>query len=410
MRSNSRRILAALVAVLAVGAVSAAPALASGKPFVETKPPTSVTEEGATLNGVVNPNGAETKYYFEYGETTSYGKKTAEASAGSGTSNLEVSKAITGLSLLKTYHFRVVATNSNGTTDGSDESFGRPSAATKLAVRTSGTGATLCGAVTPNGLETKYWFEYGTEKGKLTTKTAEASAGSGKTSVEEEKVISGLTEGTKYYYRIAAKNGKGRVSGSEKVFTAAVEPEFSISPLEFKGTFRQATIEFEATTASYESGTISGKITGRNEVGDVILTFVGGNPADCDNVEVEKRPYELVTNELVGSIGYINKASKTVGLLLESPTGVVAKCNSTDLGSDEYFGSVIGGLTPVNNETKSYKMTIEMETGKQKIEKFEGEEVLHHLEGMISGGNRKGLWLETKELKLEFPIEEELRA
>jgi len=84
-----------------------------------------VSETGATLNGIVNPNGAETKYYFEYGQTTAYGSKTAEASAGSGTSELKESKTITGLTSGTEYHYRMVATNNIGaTTYGEDQTFG----------------------------------------------------------------------------------------------------------------------------------------------------------------------------------------------------------------------------------------------------------------------------------------------
>ncbi len=96
MRSKYRRVLVALTAILALGALTASSALASGKPSVETKLATGVNLLEATLNGTVNPNGAETKYYFEYGETASYGKTTASVSAGSGTSNLEESSKISG--------------------------------------------------------------------------------------------------------------------------------------------------------------------------------------------------------------------------------------------------------------------------------------------------------------------------
>jgi hypothetical protein len=119
----SSQTLAALAAVVALTALTAAPALASSAPTVESKPATFVGETAAALNGVVNPNGAATKYYFEYGATISYGKKTAEVSAGSGTTNLAVSKEAAGLSPGTTYHFRVVATNSNGTSAGFDEMF-----------------------------------------------------------------------------------------------------------------------------------------------------------------------------------------------------------------------------------------------------------------------------------------------
>lgn len=92
-------------------------------PAVTTEAATSVTKTGATLNGTLNPEGAETKYYFEYGTSETYATKTAEASAGSGTGNVKVSKALTGLTAGTRYYFRIVATNSTGTGDGAGESF-----------------------------------------------------------------------------------------------------------------------------------------------------------------------------------------------------------------------------------------------------------------------------------------------
>jgi hypothetical protein len=94
-----------------------------GPPSVETNPATYVSKTEATLHGAVNPRGTETKYYFEYGKTISYGMKTAEASAGSGASYVYEGKSIAGLEKGTTYHFRIVATNAKGTSYGSDQSF-----------------------------------------------------------------------------------------------------------------------------------------------------------------------------------------------------------------------------------------------------------------------------------------------
>lgn len=91
------------------------------KPYAETKETTSISETGATVHGLVNPEGSETKYYFEYGPTKAYGSKTAEVNIGSGTSNLEESKAITGLTGDTTYYYRTVATSTGGTADGSSK-------------------------------------------------------------------------------------------------------------------------------------------------------------------------------------------------------------------------------------------------------------------------------------------------
>jgi hypothetical protein len=183
---------------------------------------TKIKGTEATLTGLVNPNGLATKYYFEYGATTAYGKKTEEVSAGSGTSNLEESKVITGLTESTTYHFRIVATNSNGTTDGLDEVFTTlaaklPKVETKAASGVTKIEATLNGAVNPEGLEAKYYFEYGTTE-SYGTKTAEASAGSGTSYVEESKAVVGLFEGTKYYFRIVATNSNGTTYGASQTF------------------------------------------------------------------------------------------------------------------------------------------------------------------------------------------------
>ena len=123
MRFKSRSPLVALFAIAAFAMVSTAPAWASGKPLVETKRPTAITSIGATLNSTVNPEGEETKYWFEYGTTESYGTSTAKVSIGSGTKTLEESKALTALPKDTKYHYRVVASNASGTTDGADQTF-----------------------------------------------------------------------------------------------------------------------------------------------------------------------------------------------------------------------------------------------------------------------------------------------
>jgi streptogramin lyase len=102
------------------------PNTAQPTPLATTEAASTVKSTEATLNGTVNPESLETKYYFEYGLTKSYGTKTAEASAGSGTSNVKESKTITGLEAGKAYYFRIVATNATGTTDGEGLTFGAP--------------------------------------------------------------------------------------------------------------------------------------------------------------------------------------------------------------------------------------------------------------------------------------------
>jgi hypothetical protein len=92
---------------------------------VVTEPASSVTQTSATLNATVNPNGQTVSdCHFEYGETTAYGKEVScSPSPGSGTTPEPVSESVTGLSANTTYHFRIVATNAGGTSEGSDQTF-----------------------------------------------------------------------------------------------------------------------------------------------------------------------------------------------------------------------------------------------------------------------------------------------
>ncbi|MBF0205097.1 MAG: C10 family peptidase, partial [Desulfamplus sp.] len=96
-------------------------------PTAETGNASSITTNSAILNGTINPNGVATTFYFEYGKSTSYGSKTTLQNAGSGTSSLpvtaELTAALSNLSADTIYHFRLVTTNSAGTTNGSDQTF-----------------------------------------------------------------------------------------------------------------------------------------------------------------------------------------------------------------------------------------------------------------------------------------------
>jgi RHS repeat-associated protein len=205
------------------------------KPSATTEAATSVGETTATLKGLVNPNGAEAKYQFEYGTTTSYGTKvpaTAE-SVGSGTTNVAVSKAISGLTGNTTYHYRVSATNASGTTVGEDKTFTTPkppTVITESAYPPSETEAAVTGKINPNGLSTTYQYEYGTTTsyGSLTPVKPE-SAGSGTSLVAANVLITGLKAATTYHYRLTATSSGGTASGADKTFKTALAPETTIT-------------------------------------------------------------------------------------------------------------------------------------------------------------------------------------
>lgn len=92
-------------------------------PVVVTKDATDVEATSVTLNGSVNPNGAETTVFFQWGPTTAYGKVTPITSVGDGITTLDFSAALTGLIAGTTYHYRIVAVSAQGTAIGTDKTF-----------------------------------------------------------------------------------------------------------------------------------------------------------------------------------------------------------------------------------------------------------------------------------------------
>jgi IPT/TIG domain len=95
-------------------------------PSVTTEAAAEVQETSAVLRGSVDPNNGETHYYFEYGTTTAYGNKVPlepGEDIGSGSTFVAVSKAVSGLKQGTEYHYRVVASNDQGTSFGSDQTF-----------------------------------------------------------------------------------------------------------------------------------------------------------------------------------------------------------------------------------------------------------------------------------------------
>lgn len=118
------RLSIALAVTLGAVALCASSALgASSAPTVSTAGSSNVTDSSAILYGDVNADGLTTDYYFQYGTTSGYGTQTSPLPAGNGTISLKFSAAISGLQPDTTYHYRIVAADSAGTTVGKDHTF-----------------------------------------------------------------------------------------------------------------------------------------------------------------------------------------------------------------------------------------------------------------------------------------------
>jgi uncharacterized delta-60 repeat protein len=92
-------------------------------PAASTGGASSISPRSAKLNATLNPNGAATSYFFQFGTTSSYGHNTAGGTLPAGNANVSVAQSIGGLSPGVTYHFRVVAANAGGVSYGADRTF-----------------------------------------------------------------------------------------------------------------------------------------------------------------------------------------------------------------------------------------------------------------------------------------------
>jgi hypothetical protein len=91
-------------------------------PQVETLEASSVSQVSAVMNGSALPNGEPlTDCHFEYGTSPSYGTSVPCISPPGAEGN--VLARLTNLGEGATYHYRVVATNAIGTTNGADQAF-----------------------------------------------------------------------------------------------------------------------------------------------------------------------------------------------------------------------------------------------------------------------------------------------
>lgn len=199
-------------------------------PTVTTNAATAVSTSGATLNGTVNPQNRTTTVSFDYGLTTGYGTTvTLPTTLASGSGSTAVSTAISGLTCNTTYHFRASGDNSSGTTNGGDLSFTTsacvpavPNAVTVAASSVGSTGATLNGTVVANGATTAVSFDYGLTVSYGTNVAATpASLTASYATNNVSTVLTGLTCGKTYHFRVNGVNSFGTDNGNDLTFTTS---------------------------------------------------------------------------------------------------------------------------------------------------------------------------------------------
>ncbi|MCX6865715.1 MAG: choice-of-anchor D domain-containing protein, partial [Verrucomicrobia bacterium] len=250
-------------------------------PVVATGSPVAVSPTGATLVGVVNPQGLPTQVYFVYGPTTLYSSSTPLQGLTAGSGFQDVLAPITGLLANATYHCKLIAVSAAGTTQGEDVSFvatdssdtgtghptAKPGVTTGAYADVTTSSAKLLGSVIPNGGTTMVRFEYGTTTayGQV---TGLQSVGNDKVVAEVSQLAQGLQSGTDYHYRLSATNSLGTTVGEDAVFHTLFLPPTVVTG--------------NANALSTTTVRISGSVRARNATAAVTIEY-GTNPANLTN-------------------------------------------------------------------------------------------------------------------------------
>jgi hypothetical protein len=198
-------------------------------PNVETLDP-EVEPTTAVLHGTVNADGGgeTTDCYFEWGPDTSYGSIAPCEPPGpfSGTADNPVSAEVSGLVTGTTYHFRIVAENAEGIpARGADAEFkpsGPPAFSNETVTEVNTDGVRLSATIDPGGSTTEYHLEYGTADCESSPCTSvpvpdkELAKAIGLQNVTH--IVTGLTPGTEYHWRVVATNDSATSEGSDHTF------------------------------------------------------------------------------------------------------------------------------------------------------------------------------------------------
>jgi len=184
--------------------------------------PNILREDEMNLKAQIDPKGADTDAWFEWGKTSGslLEKTSIRTVLGGNTGNLD--ETIYDLLPETTYYFRAVAKNEVGTVYGPTISFTtlascKPEIKTFAASDLTNNSAVLWAEVSPHGLNTTAYFEWGTSFSSLTSQTPSSSY-TGETVKSFNYHLINLNPNTIYYFRAVASNYRGKFYGETKSF------------------------------------------------------------------------------------------------------------------------------------------------------------------------------------------------
>ena len=201
-----------------------------GAPTVTTERPSAIGQTSATLNAMINPNGAAPEEcWIEYGEKTAEGGIQIPCAPSPGNGFGEVPVAITLHSLPPNTHFqyRIFAKNAAGPKVAAEMGFSTlpklpPVANEETASAIGSTTATLGAWINPRGAAVEECkFEYGTSVFSEASVPCAVLPGEGTGPVAVSAALSGLSPNTTYVFRVVGRSSGGTGEGTTATFKTA---------------------------------------------------------------------------------------------------------------------------------------------------------------------------------------------
>jgi len=180
------------------------------------------TQKGTYVNALAS-NGSQFLYVAVSTKDGTLGTPGALQPAGLGDDNLllraiDATSTLTANSPLRISSKPSIKTNA----------VTKPAATTGAASAITKATAVVSGSVNPHGADTHFIFAYGTSSTLAgTKKTTSVDIGSGTALVAIKANLTGLTGGTKYYYRVQATNKAGATNGAIRTFTTTAKAKAS---------------------------------------------------------------------------------------------------------------------------------------------------------------------------------------
>jgi hypothetical protein len=183
-----------------------------------------------------------------------------------------------------------------------------------------------------------------------------------------EEADQGHTLGVEVTASNSAGSGSATAQSAEVVKTVK-RPEFVPSSHQYPDHFEfsggAASISWTGSVVACNGASGSGSITGPDQVSVTKLTITGcfvKNGLACTTIE---------STPLHGHFGYINEATKSVGLILEPAPGSLFSSFKCQNSQATVVGAVIAKITPVNTTTSSFTLAYAAGNGLQNPDKFE---------------------------------------